>query len=232
MHSIATDSSMQALHCVRKPAETLWSEETRFPGEFKPFHLYNVGRGEKGAASHLGQSALWTSLLRPLQGGFLLNHSSSDRQTLVPAQFQLPLAVVHWTVQAFFTWFISKSSWQRSCLKGSASEHTARTVRPRNICDSHIHLCSDSSTDTWEIVSKADAVGKAISRRKWKIKVQTSWFSVMSECCAMPVMQLEREAGLSWVTRLMAGDTFCSGKSFNSYRLWASLHSSVSLSNL
>lgn len=109
-----------------------------------------------------------------------------------PAQFKLPLAVVQWTMQAFFTWFISKSSWQRTCSKGSAFEHTARTVRPRNICDSHIHLCSDSSTDTWVIVSKAYAVGKAISRRKLKIKVQTSWILVMPECCAVPVLHIER----------------------------------------
>lgn len=169
----------------------------------------------------------WSHLKVDLNQLLLLNHSSSDRQIMVPAQFQLPLAAVQWTMQAFFTCFISKSSWQRSCLKGSAFEHAARTARPRNICDSHIHLCSDSSTDTWVIVSKTDVVGKAISRRKWKIKVQTSWFLVMPECCAFSVMQLKREAGLSWVRRLMASDTFCSDKSFNSHRLWASLYSSL-----
>lgn len=176
MHSIATDSSVRALAL----AETLWSEETRFLSEFKPFHLYNVGRGEQGAASHLWLSQhcgphRWSHLKADLNQCLLLTHSSSDRRTMVPAQFKLPLAAVQWTMQAVFTWFISKSSWQRSCSKGSAFEHTARTVRPRNICDSHIYLCSDSSTDTWVIVSKSYAVSKAISRRKWKIKVQTSW---------------------------------------------------------
>lgn len=87
------------------------------------------------------------------------------------------------------------------------------------------YTCADSSADTWVIVTKADAVGKTISRRKWKIKIQTSCFFMMLECCAMSVMQIEREAGLSSVTRLMAGDTFCSGKSFNTHRLWAFIQS-------
>lgn len=152
------------------------------------------------------------SHLQDLSQSLILTHSSSDRQDVVQTQFLTsPQLRCSGPCNPLFTFFRTKSSRQRSCLEGSASEHTARAVRPCNICDSHINLCVDSSNNMWVIISKADAMGKAISRRKWKIKVQTSCFSfihrhnlVMPECCAMPAMLTEREAGLSWATRLMA----------------------------
>lgn len=207
-NSCPTTQNMHALHCHRLPYEGPYiaaENQLRPCGQRMPeswvnlILLISIMWVQESREQPLTcdcqhcESHHWSHLKVDLNQSLLLNHSSSDRQTMFPAQFQLPLAAVQWTVQAFFIGFISKSSWQRSCLKGCAFEHTARAVRPRNIGDSHIHLCSDSSSDTRVTVSKADAGSKAISRRKWKIKIQTSWFSVMPECCAMPVMQIERQ---------------------------------------